>query len=104
MANALGPEVPCRIIELYLKDAPTRVAEIRQTLASGDARASEAAAHSLRGSSANLGAVALAERCHQLEQHAATLTPAEAEARLAELENELREVEKAMRQLVTELA
>ncbi len=104
MGTALGNEVPCRIIELYLGDSPMRLATLRQALAAGDARTMTTAAHALKGSSANLGAGDLAELCHRLERLAAEAVPADAEARLSTLEAEYSRVELAMRELLAEFS
>ncbi len=104
MGKGLGRDVPRRILELYLGDSPTRLATLRRGLAAGDAQAIERAAHALKGSSANLGASALAEHCHQLEKLSARAVPAGAEARLVALEAEYRRVEHAMRELLVEFS
>ncbi len=102
MGQALGPEVPRRILELYLGDSPARLAAMRQALLRGDAREMERAAHALKGSSANLGASDLAELCHQLERLSGERVPAGTPERLDALEAEYARVEQAMRRLLTE--
>lgn len=104
MGKALGRDVPRRILELYLGDSPNRLATLRQGLSAGDAQTIETAAHALKGSSANLGASALAELCHQLEKLSAGTVPAGTEARLAALEAEYGRVEIAMRELLAEFS
>ena len=102
LGRALSRDVPYRIIELYLKDAPARLAELRRALSAGDARAVEGAAHSLKGSSANLGAFELAELCNELERLARRAVLNGAQAKVADLEAEYERVEKAMRELLAE--
>ncbi len=103
MGQALGNEVPHRILELYLGDSPARLAALRQALAGDDAQGLERAAHALKGSSANLGATDLAELCHQLERlSGGDQVPAGTAARLTALEAEYQRVEQAMRELLTE--
>ena len=102
MGRAMSGDVPHRIIELYLGDAPARLAELRRALSAGDARAMEEAAHSIKGSSATLGALELAELCQELERIASRAMPSRAQARLDELEAEYARVEKAMRELLAE--
>ena len=102
MGRALGGDVPRRILELYLGDSPARMAGLRQALAAGDRKAMETAAHALKGSSANLGASALAEQCHQLERLCRDAIPADAGAKLDALEAEYARVELAMRGLLTD--
>ena len=57
------------IVGIYIEDTPKRVAELRKFLAAGDLAAFTRAAHTIKGSSANVGAArvrALAERLEQL--------------------------------------
>jgi len=103
LGRGMGQDVPRRIVELYLSDAPARLAELWRAHSAGDARALEAAAHSLKGSSANLGASALAELCHQLEQGSGDALET-AETRLSAVEAEYVKVEAAMRRLLVEFA
>ena len=103
MGEMLGPEVPQKIIELYLTDAASRLAELGRAVAAADGQALTETAHSLKGSSANLGATGLAELCHELEERAPDVPPAEAESVLGLMAAEFRAVEKEMRRLLVEL-
>jgi HPt (histidine-containing phosphotransfer) domain-containing protein len=58
------------IAEIFVSDTPKRLAELDQTLASGDAVAFVRAAHSIKGSSSNLGALALRQAAESLENQA----------------------------------
>ena len=58
------------LVRVYLEDAPQRVREIEAAAASGDAAAQVAPAHTLKSSSANIGATALSELARGIE-HAA---------------------------------
>lgn len=58
------------LAEIFVSDTPKRLAELDQTLASGDAVAFVRAAHSIKGSSSNLGALALREAAEHLEHQA----------------------------------
>lgn len=55
------------IAAIFLEDTPQRIAELDQSLATGDAARFTRAAHSIKGSSANLGAVALRSAAEKLE-------------------------------------
>lgn len=78
-------------IEVYLGELPGRVAAIAQALLEGDARGVKAVAHSLKSSSAMLGAIPLSEMCAQLEATAAAggpfVDPADQAALLTEHAN-----------------
>ena len=58
------------LVRVYLEDAPQRIGEIESAAASGNAVAQVAPAHTLKSSSANIGATALAELARGIE-HAA---------------------------------
>ena len=62
--------MPCiltKVINIYLKGAPEQLESIRQAVTQDDGSALERAAHSLKSSSANLGALQLSEICRELE-------------------------------------
>lgn len=58
------------LIHAYLSDSSTRIAEMAETIERADAEGLRRAAHSLKGSSSNLGAVTLSALCLALEQQA----------------------------------
>jgi CheY-like chemotaxis protein len=62
-----GVDVIGKIVTIFLKDAPLRVAELRRALASGDAPSVRKEAHTLKSSSANMGALGLSALCKDLE-------------------------------------
>lgn len=55
------------LIETYLTDAKLRLNLIKNGIATQDYEAVRLAAHSLKGASANLGALILAQLCEKLE-------------------------------------
>jgi signal transduction histidine kinase/CheY-like chemotaxis protein/HPt (histidine-containing phosphotransfer) domain-containing protein len=62
-----APSLLAKIINRYLDNFPTLVQRMREAVTHGDALALTEAAHSLKSSSANLGAVPLAALCKELE-------------------------------------
>ena len=56
-----------RVIRRYLDDAPRLIGRMRAALASADSDALGRAAHSLKSSSATVGATHLAECCRRIE-------------------------------------
>ncbi len=60
------------IAGIFLEDTPLRIAELEQSSAAGDTAKFTRAAHSIKGSSSNLGAVALRNVAEKLEHHART--------------------------------
>ena len=61
------PDLLARLVKTYLSYAPTALAELDSALADGDFDALNRLAHSLKSSSANLGATSLSAGCRQLE-------------------------------------
>lgn len=58
------------LIATYVQDSGVRLDELRAALAKGDADAVRKSAHSLKGASANVGLVYLAEQCRFMEEAA----------------------------------
>lgn len=56
------------IAGIFLEDTPLRIAELDESLRNGDVTAFTRAAHSIKGSSANLGALALRAAAETLER------------------------------------
>jgi CheY-like chemotaxis protein/HPt (histidine-containing phosphotransfer) domain-containing protein len=82
-------ELLAEMIQLYVEDAPRALETMRSALQQGDMHALERAAHSVKGSSANLAANAAAEAALRLEQDAKRGDAAGAAASLAVLESVL---------------
>jgi HPt (histidine-containing phosphotransfer) domain-containing protein len=61
------PELLIDLIQMFLEDGPSKVEAVSQGLAHGDFDMAERAAHSLKGSSGNLGAKLVEEICEQLQ-------------------------------------
>jgi signal transduction histidine kinase/DNA-binding response OmpR family regulator len=62
-----GAALANRVIRAYLEDTPARLAQMRAAVADGDAEALRNAAHSAKSSSANVGAMHLANLFRDLE-------------------------------------
>lgn len=70
IASAQMPGTPnllAKIIHLYLESSPTLVDDIVKSIEQSDTESLENAAHSLKSSSANLGATELSNLCKKLE-------------------------------------
>lgn len=92
LEQAAGKPLVREIVDSFLAQAPDRLARLRQALLASDARELAFVAHSLKGSSAQLGAVRVAELSARLEEkgHGAELSGAA--ALLTELEQEIEQV------------
>lgn len=62
------PVFLAELIDAYLDDASAQLAAVRAAVDTADADALVLPAHSLKGNSANVGALALAEQCRALEE------------------------------------
>jgi two-component system sensor histidine kinase/response regulator len=85
------------LVDLFLADAPERMADIRGALAARDAEALRKAAHSLKGAAANLSAVALASAAKRLEDAGRMADFATAAHACAALQEEIDRLQEALR-------
>ena len=74
------------IIGIYLQDTPLRLAELRNAAASGDNALYTRSAHTIKGSSSNVGATNVRAIAERLEQRSKTEAHAVLEPLLTELE------------------
>lgn len=61
------PELLLDLIRMFLDDGPSKVRAVTEGLLAGDFDKMERAAHSLKGSSGNLGAKLLQDVCEQIQ-------------------------------------
>lgn len=69
LRDIMGNEYPT-LVDAWLRDAAQRLEELRQSHAEGNRQALRQAAHTLKGSSSNLGAKVVSAHCAVLEQKA----------------------------------
>src|SRR5690242_1322670 len=62
-----SPDLLTQIVRMYFDTAPALIAQLKAALASCDVQGIRSAAHSLKSSSANLGAMQLSQLCGRLE-------------------------------------
>ncbi|HEX4597074.1 MAG TPA: response regulator, partial [Burkholderiaceae bacterium] len=96
--KSAGPDLAERVIRLFLGTAPGTMARLRQAASSANAPEMSRAAHSLGGSSRELGALGLGQLCQEAEQLARCGQISDAMLLLPALEREL----DAVRQLLLE--
>ena len=89
-----------RLEEAFLREAPASLAALRQALIDADASALREAAHRLRGSAANMGAVTVAAWSEQLETRASAHEFAGAGKLVEALETELERATRVLRATV----
>jgi HPt (histidine-containing phosphotransfer) domain-containing protein len=76
------------VVNGFASALPQYLAAIRDTLAQQDREALRRSAHTLKGSAANVGAAALSDVAHQVEQAGQAGDFAAARSRLAKLEHQ----------------
>ncbi|HZZ56811.1 MAG TPA: Hpt domain-containing protein [Opitutaceae bacterium] len=86
------------IIGIFLTDTPSRINEMQHALESKDAPAYSRAAHSIKGSAANLGAVSMKAAAEKAEQLGKSGLDGAAEA-LAAMREEFTRTRAALEQL-----
>ncbi|MCI0475631.1 MAG: Hpt domain-containing protein [Anaerolineales bacterium] len=84
------------LIATYLDSAPQLLDTLHATIARGDVLATQKTAHTLKGSSASLGAATLAAHCRELEMLARAGTLAGAAEWLQKIESEYTRVKPAL--------
>ena len=84
------------LIRLFFEDAPVHIQRLHAAVAAKDVPAMVAPAHTLKSSSANLGAQALSAAAKRIEQGARTDSLAKPELEVMMLENEFRRAKAAL--------
>jgi HPt (histidine-containing phosphotransfer) domain-containing protein len=91
------PNVVAELLTLYIEHAPPKLQAIHEALERADFAALKRAAHSLKGSSANVGARGMHQVCERLEHDASPDRLAEARSLYAQLVDEYAVVEQALK-------
>jgi CheY-like chemotaxis protein len=92
------PNLLVRVIDIFNRDAPRLAAEIRVAAGAGDTETLRQAAHALKSASANVGAIALGERCREIEEYARTADAGAVSAPVGGIDEELGRVIAALAQ------
>ena len=94
------PDVLAEIFNLFLDEVPKRIDALRSAVLSGDAVKVQRTAHSLKGSSGNIGARAMHEVCRQLDERAKDSDLDTLQPLVDTLVAEYRKVEREIRRLL----
>lgn len=100
LGGADDPELLNELVGLFLADAPARIRDIENGITSGDVKTVERAAHTLKSSSANIGAMSLSAICRQIEDAARTSKLGDVRPLLASVGPTYDRVALALKQLV----
>jgi CheY-like chemotaxis protein len=90
------PELLARTINLYLAESPKLMQKLKQAAGAKDAPEIARSAHSLKSSSANVGATLLSRYCAELESSARRAETEEASETFARIETEHDRVQSAL--------
>lgn len=93
------PGLLAELIEIFLEDAPERMKDITEGLATGDVGRVERGAHTLKSSSANVGALSLSELCRKIVESARTNKQERLPELCRESERSLDEASEALRSI-----
>lgn len=88
------------ITGIFLEDTPQRIAELDTSLVAGDVAKFTRAAHSIKGSSANLGAMALRAVAEKLEHESRTKGLAAVSTLIAAVKTEFGRAQGELTQLI----
>ena len=88
------------LVNVFLEDAPRSLARLAASAATSDIDALVAPAHSLKSTSANLGAMELSAMAKHIEHSARQHNLPDAVQRVTELANEFKRAESALRAMV----
>jgi histidine phosphotransfer protein HptB len=89
------------ILTIFIEDTPARIAELHSSRASGNVTDFVRAAHSIKGSSSNVGASQLREIAERLEHHARHNGLVAVEPQVAELEASFLCVSDVLKKIIT---
>lgn len=95
LREVLGDEVD-KIVQVYLEDAPRLIAQLERAAVGNDPIALRVAAHTLKSSSANVGARTLSDAARDLEHGARDGTLGQPEALVARIVTEFAQVRRAL--------
>jgi len=99
-----APNLLRKIAGLYLDAAPGQIEQLHAAVKQGDAGAAQRAAHSLKSSSANVGALALSASFKEMEQMGRAGNTAGMAAHLASIKSEYARVAQALTAVCAEVS
>jgi HPt (histidine-containing phosphotransfer) domain-containing protein len=96
LGTGQGESLLRRVLAAFLQDTPRQLTMLHEAIAKRDANAIRKAAHSLKSSSANVGADALAKLFKDMEQMGRSGNTGNAAGLLAQLEREFQSVRQSL--------
>lgn len=99
-----GPDILGRIIGTFLRTGPDLLADIRSAIETNDPAALQEAAHNMKSSNGQIGALQLMAMCHELELMGAARTIVDGAILLTKLEDEWQKVELGLTSILGQLS
>jgi HPt (histidine-containing phosphotransfer) domain-containing protein len=93
------PEFLAELLDAYFDDSPAQLDAMRRAAAASNAEELRRAAHSLKSTSANFGALTLAALCQHLEVQANSGTPSDVAEWIARVDAEYERARSALQSL-----
>jgi HPt (histidine-containing phosphotransfer) domain-containing protein len=84
------------LIEIYLEESPTLLQALNTAIVQSDATAIKQAAHTLKSSSASLGAIRFSQLCQELEMMGSDGATAQVRELLVDIESEYERVKSTL--------
>jgi PAS domain S-box-containing protein len=98
--NDTGKDAAHELVQLFLQEAPPKIATMQQAITQGEAHTLRFAAHTLKSSSAQLGAIPLSILCKELETLGKASNLTDAAKLLTQLETEFERLNKALHEKI----
>jgi len=95
------PDIQQRVIQAYFSSSPPLIAQLQEAVVVKNRETLQNAAHSLKSSSATVGALKLSEICRELEMSCRNKTLENATDRVAAIASEFREVKEILNKKIT---
>jgi CheY-like chemotaxis protein len=95
------PDILNELIELFLKEVPSELEALREAADRGDIENVERITHTLKGSSANMGAVRMEALCTELEDAVRSKDIAAAAVRISRLQEEFGHVRAVLEEVLS---
>jgi len=86
------------VVDRYLEESPNLLSAIAEAVAQGDAEVLQRSAHTLKSTSAMLGATSLSQLCQELETNGHNSSPASSEAMVSQVKTEYERVQTTLLQ------
>jgi len=99
LARDGAADVVADVIAVFQEDTASRLEVLGEAVRAGNCSSIRAEAHAIKGSSAQLGAAAMARLCLQMEQVGNTVNVSEAAGLLVQIQQQFAEVGQAMSRL-----